>query len=77
MLGTRQTDTHLLKAAEDEPIFVLKASDKLAPVAIKQYALLLERNPEVPENKKKEVWAAAFQMEQWQKERPHRVKLPD
>jgi hypothetical protein len=33
-MGYKQTDTCLAKVADDEPIFVLRAKDKLAPVLV-------------------------------------------
>ena len=38
-MGTKHNDRCLDKAADDEPIFVLRAQDKLAPALVRQWAL--------------------------------------
>lgn len=59
----------------DEPLFIIRAQDKLAPAAIRAYARLLRE--------KKLTKAAtavgkyAREVEAWQKAHKERVKLPD
>lgn len=59
----------------DEPLFIIRAQDKLAPAAIRAYARLLRE--------KKLTKAAlavgkyAKEVEAWQKAHKERVKLPD
>jgi hypothetical protein len=59
------------KAAEDEPLFVLRAQDKLAPIVIRLWAELAAFNGAGLE-KVHEAKRLAFEMEQW----PSR-KFPD
>jgi hypothetical protein len=64
----------LEKAAPDEPIFVLRAQDKLAPVIVKIWSLLAAAWS-VPYEKTREARECADAMERWQKE--NGSKLPD
>jgi hypothetical protein len=59
------------KAADNEPLFVLRAQDKLAPVVIRLWAELAAINGAGLE-KIHEAKRLAFEMEQW----PTR-KMPD
>lgn len=59
------------KAAEDEPLFVLRAQDKLAPIVVKLWAELAAHHGAGLE-KVHEAKRLAFEMEQW----PNR-KYPD
>lgn len=59
------------KAAVDEPLFVLRAQDKLAPIVIRLWAELAAFNGAGLE-KVHEAKRLAFEMEQW----PNR-KMPD
>jgi hypothetical protein len=70
-MATKSTDTCLQKAAEDEPIFVLRAQDRLAPEIVRQWA---DRAREFgcPEPKVQEAYSLAARMEQW-----HTRKFPD
>lgn len=38
-MATKLTDATLLKVGDDEPIFVLRAQDKVAPYIIRMWAL--------------------------------------
>lgn len=60
-----------------EPYFVLRGQDAMAAIGIKHYALAIERQVDVPEEKKQSVWKAAFAMDEWQAANKHRVKMPD
>ena len=51
--------------AEQEPVFVLRAQDQLAPVVIKIWALLAE-NLGTPQEKASEARSVAEDMEIWQ-----------
>jgi len=63
----------LEKAGEDEPVFVLRAQDKLAPIIVSLYALHATRlcSPA----KVQSVRDCAIAMRKWQKE--HGAKIPD
>jgi hypothetical protein len=75
---TKLTSASLEKAGADEPIFVLRASDKLAPIAVRLWGeLLLSHSPEgsFPSAKYSDARDCACDMETWAKE--HGSKLPD
>jgi hypothetical protein len=59
------------KAADDEPLFVLRAQDRLAPDVVREWARLAEAHACAP-HKVAEARSLADAMERW----PHR-KLPD
>ena len=62
------------KAEPDEPIFVLRAKDKLAPVIVKIWAILAGTWG-TPDEKTSEARECAEAMEWWQKE--NGAKIPD
>lgn len=73
-MATKLDSETLAKAADDEPIFVLRAQDVLAPEVIEHwaaYAELLDVNPV----KIKEARLVARQMREWQEHRGK--KVPD
>lgn len=61
----------LARAADDEPIFVLRAQDRLAPFVVRYWAAQAEKWG-TPREKLDEALALAAQMEAW----PNR-KRPD
>lgn len=63
----------LSKAADDEPIFVLRAKDPLAADLVREWAMLAARHGEHEDAKCVEALAHARHMEQWRHERrrPH------
>ena len=63
-MATKSTDTCLQKAAEDEPIFVLRAQDMLAPVIVRQWAMLA-KHCGCAEEKVQEAINLAERMEKW------------
>ena len=63
--------TCLDKVALDEPIFVLRAQDKIAPIVIRTW-ITLARWFGVPETKRDEAERCAEAMEKW-----HTRKIPD
>lgn len=59
-------------AAMDEPIFVLRANDEAAPIAVRMWAMLYRFNKEqkgeygdAQSNKYREAMTLAIQMENW------------
>lgn len=70
-MATKHTDTCLQKAADDEPIVVLRAQDMLAPSLVRQWATEASKHGCGME-KVLEAHALADRMEAW----PTR-KLPD
>lgn len=62
------------RAAEDEPLFVLRAQDRAAPAAVRDWAARAF-NLGAPEAKVREAMDLAVEMEQWQ--RSHGFKTPD
>jgi len=62
------------KADLDEPLFVLRAQDRLAPQVVRLYALVCTTHRVGPE-KVESVRGVADQMDAWQKLHP--PKLPD
>ena len=52
------------KAVDDEPIFVLRAQDKLAPILIRLWTDLANIHG-CSENKRVQAWKCARDMEEW------------
>ena len=71
-MATKSMDTCLQKAADDEPIFVLRAQDITAPAIVRMWAEMQKLHPIRAEEKIREALALADRMEQW----PTR-KFPD
>jgi hypothetical protein len=71
-MATRDTCTVLQKVAPDEPIFVLRARDLLAPDTIRYWAMLAKASG-VNTAKWQEAQVCAKQMEEWSGKR----KYPD
>lgn len=63
-----------IKAAGDEPLFVLRSQDKLAPEIVREWAYRALAAG-VPEDKVAEARRCADDMEDWQI--THRSKVPD
>lgn len=70
-MATKKNDPCLDKAGDDEPIFVLRAQDKLAPALVRQWADQAAANG-CPEPKVQDARQLADRMESW----PVR-KMPD
>ncbi len=62
----------LNKAADDEPVFVLRAKDPLAARVVRHWCTLAEQQG-LHEDKVPEADALAFQMESWRAANPKRV----
>lgn len=71
---TKHNNPCLENAADDEPIFVLRAQDDLAVESIHRWADLLELYGNAPE-KAQQARDIADAMQDWQKE--NGSKLPD
>jgi hypothetical protein len=74
-MGTKHNDSCLAKAAPDEPLFVLRAQDRLAPKIVRYWAMEAGALGRVPFSKVNEAFALADRMEAWQRE--HGCKDPD
>jgi hypothetical protein len=63
------------KWEDDEPLFLLRSTDRLAPFIVQLYAMLahLFGLREVGNGVQHQYWA----IRKWQGEHPERVKLPD
>ena len=70
----KNTTGCLTKAADDEPIFVLRAQDKLAPVMLRMWAELAELHG-APTEKFQGAMVLADDMELWAAN--HQAKWPD
>jgi hypothetical protein len=70
-MATKHNSVALTRAGDQEPIFVLRAQDMLAPTLVRQWADEAERNG-CPKQKVDEARDLAGAMEQW----PSR-KFPD
>lgn len=55
------------KAAKDEPIFVLRANDPLAPRIVRMWAAMAESGDSHALDKTHEARKAAFEMEEWRR----------
>lgn len=73
-MSTKKTDTCLQKAGDDEPIFVLRAQDRYAPLVVRIWALVVA-NAGAPSAKCTEALDLAAKMEAWQRQHDH--KVPD
>jgi len=71
---TKATDECLTKVKEDEPIFVLRAQDELAPRIVQEWAYLAARAG-TPKKKVVEAFHLAEAMMEWQQRNPS--KIPD
>lgn len=67
---------YLKKIPEDEPVFVLRAQDRAAPVTVAGWAILAQYAGS-PREKYRGATDQADAMVQWQKENPDKVKVPD
>ena len=74
-MGYKATDSCLKKAADDEPIFVLRAKDQFAPILVRMWCLLLQAVCGHNSQKRMEALELAGQMEEWQKK--NGCKIPD
>lgn len=74
-MGYKNDDRCLAKVDDDEPIFVLRAQDKTAPVVVQTW---LDYNADTltKEHYGEAVRLVAL-MQAWQIEHPDRVKFPD
>lgn len=70
-MGLKGTDSTLAKAGENEPIFALRAQDKLAPIAIRTW-IGVARWFGVPQSKLDEAERCAVAMEEW-----NGARIPD
>lgn len=72
-MATKHTSPCLQKAADDEPIFVLRAQDKTAPAIIRKWVKMQQiHNPNPSPAKLNSALALALEMESW-----HTRKYPD
>jgi len=76
MLHTKHDEPCLLKAADDEPIWVLRGQDLCTPQTIRAWAAGANARG-APYAKVQEASRNADEIEQWQRDHPDRVKLPD
>jgi len=63
-MAYKHNDQCLKKAGDDEPIFVLRAQDKLAPDIVRAWAITAEAHGCHPD-KLREAYELAEAMEQW------------
>lgn len=68
-------DSCLNKAANDEPLFVLRANDPVAPLAVRMWAIMYRYAKEAAgewderrQNKYREAQMLAIHMERWKQE---------
>jgi hypothetical protein len=72
----RQAGSCQSRAAIDEPIFILRAQDVLAPRVVVRWAHLAEQ-ADAPLDKVQGALKRAKEMADWQAQNPDRVKVPD
>jgi len=73
-MGTKHDDPCLKKAADDEPLFVLRATDSTAPTVVCLW-ILLAGTMGAPTWKLEEARQLVRRMHDWQRE--HGCKVPD
>lgn len=64
------------KAFDDEPLFILRGNDKLAPDMVRSWAAWADVH-RCPSEKVAEARRLATAMEAWQQDNPHLAKWPD
>jgi hypothetical protein len=64
-MGTKFNDTCLDKAAEDEPIFVLRAQDYTTPKLVMLWIAENINNGKTPDDKLREAFEHALKMRRW------------
>ena len=64
------------RTALDEPVFILRAQDILAPRVVVRWAHLAERAGS-PQDKERAALQVAKQIADWQANNQHCVKVPD
>lgn len=74
VMATKHTDSCLQKTADDEPIFVLRARDSLAPEIVEAWADAAEKAG-TPAKKVEEARMQALMMRAWQMS--HGSRVPD
>ncbi len=73
-MATKHSDMCLQKAGDDEPVFTLRAHDKLSAWAVRHWALMA-KVAGTPQDKVDEALRCANAMEAWQAE--NGCKVPD
>lgn len=73
-MSTKHTNPCILNAANDEPLFVLRAQDKLAPLVI-EFWIKLGKELGVPVDKLVDAREVSDEMSKWRL--LNRGKLPD
>jgi len=59
-----------------EPVFILRAQDKIAPSIIRDWARSASEAG-TPKERTDDACTVADRFEQWQRDNPDRVKVPD
>ncbi|HET6207810.1 MAG TPA: hypothetical protein VFD98_13435 [Terracidiphilus sp.] len=62
-MATKHTDTCIQKAADDEPLFVLRAQDQSSPSVVMFWIAC--NFPNAPEDKLREAFDLALSMRKW------------
>ena len=75
-MHTKATEPCLLKAKDDEPVWVLRGQDATTPFIIRVWAAHAEAEG-CPRAKVEQARDDAKAIEAWQYQNPGRVKLPD
>lgn len=73
-MSTKHNNPCLIKAEDDEPIFVLRARDSLAPELVDDWGTMLAQAGG-DEEKAAEAYRVADRMREWQRRKGS--KLPD
>lgn len=74
MMGYKRYDSCYAKASPDEPIFVLRAQDRLAPETLQFWIDIAERDGVCP-SKLNDARLSLRDMREWQE--LHETKIPD
>jgi hypothetical protein len=74
-MAYKGNDPTLEKVAPDEPVFTLRAQDKLAPTSVRMWADMVDLFRGGPSEKTIEARRCAMEMERWQV--GHATKVPD
>lgn len=75
-MGFKNDDACLAKVADDEPIFVLRAKDLLAPMIVLHWAELASRLGCLDQGKWDEAIELAEKMDEWQRNHPDDAHMP-
>ena len=77
MFALAGSDPCFVKAGEDEPLFVLRSTDRVAPGTVRDWAYRAKGAGCLSLEKIQDAMDQAGRMDEWQARHPRLVKIPD